>query len=66
MLLNNVGSMKLCASSDNSSFSIDTDNEIKADENYINFRDMIQIYDIADVFEFCEDQCNIKYFSMLI
>ena len=44
-------SNETCASSDDSSFSMDIDDEIEADENYI-FRDMIQIYDIADIFEF--------------
>ena len=55
-----------CASSDDSSLSMDIDDEIKADENYINFRDMIQIYDIANIFEFCNDQCNRRYLSVLI
>ena len=41
------------------------DDEIEADENYI-FRDMIQIYGIPDVFEFCKDQCNIRYLSVVM
>ena len=41
------------------------DDEIEADENYI-FRDMIQIYDIADRFGFCKDQCNIRYLRVLM
>ena len=39
---------------------MDIDDEIEADENDI-FKDIIQIYDIADIFEFCKDQCNKKY-----
>ena len=42
----------VCASTDDSSFSMDIDDEIKADENYINFRNIIHIYDIADIFKF--------------
>ena len=37
----------------------------KLNEHYI-FRDMIQIYDIADIFEFCKDQYNIRYLSVLM
>ena len=58
-------STETCASSDDSSFSMNIDDEIEADENYI-FRDMIQIYDIADTFEFCKDQCNTRYLSVLM
>ena len=47
-------SNETCTSSDDSNFSIDIDDEVDADENYI-FRDMIQIHDIADIFEFCKD-----------
>ena len=32
--------------------------KLKPNENNINFRDMIQIYDI---FEFYKDQCNRRY-----
>ena len=31
---------------------MDMDDEIEADENY-DFREMIQIHDIADIFELC-------------
>ena len=48
-------STETCASSDDSNFSMDIDDEIEADENSIS-RDMIQIYSIASVFEFCKDQ----------
>ena len=58
-------SNETCASSDDSSFSMDIDDEIEVNENY-DFRDMIQIHDIADIFEFCKDQCNIRYLSVLI
>ena len=54
-----------CASSDDSSFSMDIDDEIEADENY-DFRDMIQIHDIVDIFELCKDQCHIRYLSVSI
>ena len=43
---------------------MDMDDEIEADENYI-FRDMIQIYNIADIFEICKDQCNTRYSRVL-
>ena len=45
-------SNETCASIGDSSFSMDIDDEIEADENSI-FRNMIQIYNIADIFEFC-------------
>ena len=54
-----------CISSDDS-FSMDIGDEIENDEAFMNFRDMIQIYDIADMFEFCKDQCNVRYLSVLI
>ena len=41
-------SNETCASSNDSSFSMDMDDEIEVDENY-DFRDMIQIHDIADI-----------------
>ena len=43
---------------------MDMNDGIEADENYI-FRDMIQIYDIADIFEFCKDQYNRRYLNVL-
>ena len=54
-----------CTSSDDSSFSMDIDDEIEADENY-DFTDMIQIHDIADIFELCKDQWNIRYLRVLM
>ena len=59
-------SNETCASNDSSSFSMDTGDEIKADENYINIRNIIQVYNIADIFEFFKDQYNIRYLSVLI
>ena len=59
-------SNETCASSDDRSFSMDTDDEIKVDQNDINFRNMLQIYDMADIFDFCENQCYIRYLSVLI
>ena len=58
-------SNETCASSDDSSFSMDVGDEIEADENY-DFRGMIHIHDIADIFELFKDQCNIRYLSVLI
>ena len=42
---------------------MDIDNEIKVHENYIDFRNMIQTYDIPDIFEFFKDQRNVRYLS---
>ncbi|CAM4873059.1 unnamed protein product [Rotaria socialis] len=53
------------ASSDDSNFSMETSDEDEADTK-LNFRDTIQICDIADMFEFCKNQCNIRYLSVLI
>ena len=57
---------EICASSDDNGFSMDIDDEIKADENYVSFRDIIHIYDTTDIFEFCKHQCSIRYLSVLI
>jgi hypothetical protein len=54
------------ASSDDSSFSIDSSNEDEAGANYLNFKDKIQICDVADILEFCKNQCNIRYLSVLV
>ena len=58
-------SNETCASSDDNSFSMGIDDEIEADENY-DFRDMIQIHHITDIFELCKDQYNIRYLSVFI
>ncbi|CAF4598826.1 unnamed protein product, partial [Rotaria socialis] len=44
---------------------METSDEDEADTK-LNFRDTIQICDIADMFEFCKNQCNIRYLSVLI
>ena len=44
---------------------MDIDDETAVDENY-DFRDMLQIHDIADIFELCKDQCNIRYLTLSI
>ena len=54
----------ICVSSDDS-FSMGIGDEIGNDVAHMNFRDMIQIDDIAEVFEFCKDKCNIRYLSEL-
>ena len=64
MLLNDVGSMKPVHQEMVVTFSTGIDDEIEADENYINFRNMIQIYNTAGMLEFCKDLCNRKYLSM--
>ena len=34
--------------------------------NSLSFNDTIQLCDIADIFELCKNQCNIRYSSVLI
>ena len=34
--------------------------------NSLSFNDTIQLCDIADIFELCKNQCNIRYLSVLI
>ncbi len=54
------------ASSDDSSFSMDISDEDEEGANYFNFKDTIQLCDIADIFELCKNQCGIRYLSVLI
>ncbi len=38
----------------------------ESDTNYSNFKDKIQISDVADLFEYCKNDCNIRYLSVLL
>ena len=51
---------------DRNDFSTDTDGEEELDTTYLNFKDMIGICDLADLFELCEGECNVRYLSVLI
>ncbi|CAF3523972.1 unnamed protein product [Rotaria sp. Silwood2] len=51
-------------SSDDSSYSMESTDEDETAANF-NLKDMIQISDIADLFEFCKKDCNIRYLSVL-
>ncbi|CAF4724977.1 unnamed protein product, partial [Rotaria sp. Silwood2] len=54
------------ASSDDSSFSMDISDEDEGGVNHLNFNDRIKLCDIADIFELCKNQCNIRYLSVFI
>ena len=54
------------ASSGDSSFSMEISDEDEEGSNSLSFNDTIQFYDIADIFELCKNQCNIRYLSVLI
>ena len=54
------------ASNDDSSFSMDINNEAEEDANSLNFNNTIQLCDIVDIFELCKNQCNTRYLSIFI
>ena len=45
---------------DQSSFSMDIDNDIEGDVTYVNFKHSIKICNIVDIFELCELCCHEK------
>ena len=54
------------ASSDDSSFSMDTSDKDEEGANSLNFKNAIQLCDIADIFKLCKKKYNTKYFSVFI
>jgi hypothetical protein len=54
------------SSGDDSSYSIGTSDEEELDRNYLNFKEKFQFDDLGDIFEFCMDQCHIRYLSVLL
>lgn len=52
--------------SDGSGYSMDISDEDDGGANYLNFKDTIQLCDIADIFELCKNQCNIRYLTVLV
>ncbi|CAF3814227.1 unnamed protein product, partial [Rotaria sp. Silwood1] len=55
-----------CLSSDDSSYSMESSDEDETATIFFNLKDMIQISDIADLFEFCKKECNIRCLSVLL